>query len=394
MVTLTVRKNRVGPVLGRHPWVFSQALLDVPDGLAPGTPVRLQDESGGYLASGYFNAYSQIAVRIWGHDPSEKIDRDFFSRRIRAALPIRRKYLESPGTDSYRLINGESDLLPGLIVDKYADCLVLQCHTKGIETWKGAVVDALMECLSPAGIYERSELGVRKKEGGGGTSGLLAGEVPGLVEIRENGLRFLVDIQGGQKTGFFLDQRDKRRAMMNYVKGEEVLNCFSYTGGFTVYALAGGARRTVSVDVSGRALELARENVKLNGFPLDNCDFIEADVKKYLRDKVLSEAFGVVVLDPPAFIKDRRKKSEGLRGYRGVNEAVLRAMPHAGGILFTCSCSAHLKLDEFRYMLSESAGRARRVCRILETYTHGIDHPELAAYTEGGYLKCLVVSVD
>jgi len=393
MVELKVRKNRLGPVLGRHPWVFSNALMDVPDGLAPGTSVRLTDEQGGYLASGYFNSYSQIAVRIWGHDPAEAIDREFFVQRIKTAHSIRQRYLESPDTNAYRLINGESDFLPGLIVDKYADHLVLQCHTKGIETWKESIIEALVECLAPKGIYERSELGVRKTEGGGGTAGLLAGEVPETVEIRENGFRFLVDIKEGQKTGFFLDQRDKRRALVKYAKGADVLNCFSYTGGFTVYALAGGARRTVSVDVSRRALELAKENIKLNGFDLASCEFIDADVKKYLRDEAPSGRFGVMVLDPPAFIKDRRKKADGLRGYRGINEAAMRAVPEDGGILFSCSCSAHLSLEEFRYMLSESAGRARRDCRILETYTHGLDHPELVAYTEGDYLKCLVMVI-
>jgi 23S rRNA (cytosine1962-C5)-methyltransferase len=173
----------------------------------------------------------------------------------------------------------------------------------------------------------------------------------------------------------------------------DVLNCFSYTGGFTVYALAGGARRTVSVDVSRRALALAKENIKLNGFDLASCEFIDADVKKYLRDDASAGRFGVMVLDPPAFIKDRRKKADGLRGYRGINEAAMRAVPEGGGILFSCSCSAHLSLEEFRYMLSESAGRARRDCRILETHTHGIDHPELVAYTEGDYLKCLVMTI-
>jgi 23S rRNA (cytosine1962-C5)-methyltransferase len=200
MIELKVRKNRLGPVLGRHPWVFSNALMDVPDGLAPGTPVHLTDEQGGYLASGYFNSYSQIAVRIWGHDPAESMNREFFVRRIKTAHSIRQRYLESPDTNAYRLINGESDFLPGLIVDKYEDYLVLQCHTKGIETWKEAIVEALVECLTPKGIYERSELGVRKTEGGGGTAGLLTGEVPDIVEIRENGFRFLADIKEGQKT--------------------------------------------------------------------------------------------------------------------------------------------------------------------------------------------------
>ncbi len=386
---------RVGPVHGRHPWVFSQALAHIPDGMQSGTPVRLEDEKGGYLASGYFNSYSQIAVRLWGYDPAETIDRAFFLRRIGRALRLRKRYVETPECDSYRLINGESDLLPGLIVDKYAGCLSVQFHTPGIELWKSQIVDALIEAVSPEGIYERSDVSVRTREGGEGSTGLLYGEVPDAVTIRENGLRFLVDIKHGQKTGFYLDQREKRRAMMKYSADASVLNCFCYTGGFSVYALAGGARRVVSVDVSADALSLARENVRLNGLDEARCEFIGADVKRYLRDAPKGgEGFDVIVLDPPAFVKDRKKKPEGLAGYRGVNEAAMRLISPEGGVLVACSCSAHVSMQEFRYMLSECGGSARRTLTVLESFTHGADHPVLVPFFEGEYLKCLYLRVS
>jgi len=390
MIALKVRRQRTGPVIGRHPWVFSGALLDIPDGIAPGAPVKLLDEAGLYLASGYFNSYSQIAVRIWGHDEHEEVDRDFFIRRIRRAYALRRDFVEDEKTDSYRLIHGENDLLPGLVVDRYADYLVLQCHTKGMERWKETVIEALEGVLNPKGIYERSDVSTKAVESLEAGRGLLRGDMPDLVIIRENGLKFLVDVKHGQKTGFFLDQRDKRRALVKYAMDRRVLNCFSYTGGFTVYALAGGARHVLSLDASRSALDLARENVRLNGLDLDRCEFVCADAKKYLWEAPRG-SFELVVLDPPAFIKDRRKKNEGLAGYRSINEAALGILTE-GGILLTCSCSAHLTLQDFRYLISQAGGKMGKSLFILESHAHSPDHPALAPYLEGDYLKCFILS--
>jgi 23S rRNA (cytosine1962-C5)-methyltransferase len=230
-------------------------------------------------------------------------------------------------------------------------------------------------------------------------TGLLFGKVPARIKIIENGHQFWVDVINGQKTGFFLDQRDKRSALMKYCKGKTVLNCFSYTGGFSVYALAAGAKRVVSVDASESALELAQENIKLNKFVAKKSELVCADVKQYLqglldKDSELgNNSFDVIILDPPAFIKDRHKIYEGVQGYRKINEAALRLLP-AGGILVSASCSQHLSLLDFRHMLSEAAGRAGRTVQILETYTHGIDHPQLTAFTEGEYLKCVFALVN
>jgi 23S rRNA (cytosine1962-C5)-methyltransferase len=398
MTTLTVTRERVGPILGRHPWVFAGALADIPEGLASGSAVRLVGPDGRFLAQGYFNSYSQIAVRLWSWDPEEQPDRGFFRRRIARALALRQRFVLSTETDSCRLIFSENDLLPGLVVDRYADCLCCQFHTRGIEAWRDEIVAALVDELQPRGIYERSDVKVRAIEGETDRVGLLHGEVPELVEIRENGLRFLVDLREGQKTGFFLDQRDKRQALRKYAAGKRVLNCFSYTGGFSIYAGAAGAERVVSVDTSAKALAVAEETVRLNGLDASRYEFVCGDAKRYLaslppREAASPEAFEVIVLDPPAFIKDRRKIKEGLVGYRKINEAALRALSD-DGVLVTASCSGHLNLHDFRFLLSETAGRSGRCVQILETHGHGIDHPELVAYTEGSYLKCFFCAVS
>lgn len=391
MVTLTVRKERVGPIRGRHPWVFSGALQAIPEGLKSGDPVRLVDEQANFLATGYFNSYSQMAVRLWGFEDEEAVDETFFRKRIHLALELRLAYVANESTDSYRLVHAENDWLPGLIVDRYGEYLSLQCHTSGIARWKEQVVAALVAELEPKGIFERSDVRDRQDAQRETMTGLLYGEMPDEITMLENGHRFIVDVKGGQKTGFFLDQRDKRQALTKYVEDKKVLNCFSYTGGFSVYALATGAERVVSVDASMPALELAEKNVGLNKLPLEKAEFIAADVKEYLADRQMGE-FDVIILDPPAFVKDRRKVREGLQGYRKINELALRILPK-NGILVTASCSAHVTLTDFRFMLSEAAARAGRSVQILETYTHGIDHPETVAFTEGEYLKCLFARV-
>jgi len=387
---IILKEKRIGPVLGRHPWVFSGALMNIPEGLEAGSPVVLRSERGRYLASGYFNSYSQITVRIWSHDEHEHIDRLFFVRRILRALELRRM-LVGGGTNAYRVVNGESDMLPGLIVDRYDRWLSVQFHNRGIEKWKDTIIEALIEALAPEGIYERSEAASRRREGANASTGLLWGKVPQSVEIRESGLSFNVDMAGGQKTGFFLDQRDKRVALMRYARDKRILNCFSYTGGFGVYALMGRAAHVTNVDSSASALKLAEENAALNGFEAGRSEYIEADAKQYLAGLKHGE-FDLIVLDPPAFVKDRSKKKEGIRGYKGINEAAMRALP-PGGLLLTCSCSAHISAQEFRHMISESGGAAGKTLQIVEAFGHGPDHPVLVPYTEGDYLKCLMLCV-
>ncbi|MGH8016809.1 MAG: class I SAM-dependent rRNA methyltransferase [Opitutaceae bacterium] len=400
MTTLTIRRNRIGPVVARHPWIFAGALESVPEGLETGAAVRVVAPDGRFLAQGYFNGYSQIAVRVWSWEESEAVDDAFFRRRIERALILRERIVTGTRTNAYRLVFGENDLIPGLVVDRYADHLCLQCHTRGIDVWRDAIVRALVEVVKPAGIYERSDVKVRGIEGAESTTGLLFGDVPPLVEILENGLKFFVDLAGGQKTGFFLDQRDKRDALRRYVRDRRMLNCFCYTGGFSVYAGAAGAAHVTSVDVSARALELAEKNVLANDLARDRFDFVCADVKAFLANHehttiasaATEAAFDVIILDPPAFVKDRRKVKEGLAGYRRINEAAVRLLP-SGGILLTCSCSGHVSMADFRHLIAECAGRAGKTVQILETHGHGPDHPELAPYTESAYLKTLICSV-
>lgn len=392
MQKLTVLTKRVGPIRGRHPWVFSGALKNIPDGIKSGMPIKLYDEGDFFLAQGYFSSYAQIAVRLWSWNEKDEIDEDFFVKKIQDACELRQDLVADKKTNSYRVVNSENDLLPGLIVDKYDDYLSAQFHNLGIAFWKKEIVSALNKVLKPKGIYERSDVGNREKEGGAGT-GVLSGKVPEKVEILENGYKFFVDIINGQKTGFFLDQRDKRLALAKYADGKSVVNCFSYSGGFSIYALGAGAKHVVSVDSSEGALELAQENVKLNKLDLKKCEFICGDVKQYLSEQQQARAkFDVIILDPPAFVKDRHKVKEGLQGYRKINEAALHLLS-ADGVLVSASCSAHVTLSDFRYMLSESAGRARQSLQVLETFTHGIDHPELVAFTEGEYLKCVFARV-
>ncbi len=393
MIKLTINTKRLGPVLARHPWIFSGAFKQIPEGLDCGMPVAIYDENNRFIAQGYFNSYSQIAVRLWGFDETEIVDQKFFDNRIKNALEIREQFVLSKNTDSCRLVYGENDFLPGLIVDKYADYLSIQFHNRGIEFWKEQIISALVKIIKPKGVYERSDMKARGIEGAESKSGLLYGKVPEKVEIKENGLKFWVDIMTGQKTGFFLDQRDKRLALQKYVKDKKVLNCFSYTGGFSVYAAVAGAKKTVSVDASQGAIELAKENFKLNKLDLKKNEFEVGDVKEFLvRSEVVMEKFDVIILDPPAFIKNRHKIKEGLVGYKRINEAAMKILPQ-GGILVSASCSAHLSLNDFRHMLANSAGRVGRNLQILETFTHGLDHPELASYTEGEYLKVIFAKV-
>ncbi len=394
MRCLTIYTKRSGPIRGRHPWVFSGAFKHIPEDMTNGEAIQLLNEEGNFLAGGYFNSYSQITARLWTWQEDEIVDESFFEKRIKAAQALRQELVQKAGTDSFRLINGEGDLLPGCIIDVYGEYAVVQFHNSGIARWSKEIVAALVKTLRLKGIYERSDVRDRKRieKGEGIEQGkILFGKIPETIIARENGYQFYVDTIGGQKTGFFLDQRDKRQALQKYVGAKKVLNCFSYTGGFSVYALAADAEKVVSVDASRPALELAEKNVVLNKLDATKAEFILADVKEYLADRRPGE-FDVIVLDPPAFVKDRHKLKEGLHGYRSINEQALKVLP-PGGILVTCSCSAHVSLTDFRFMLSEAAARAGRTVQILETYTHGIDHPELAAFTEGDYLKCLFCKV-
>lgn len=397
----------------RHPWVFSRAILKVPEKLENGLLVSVVDAEGNMCGTGYYNGRSQIALRLLSFE-DEVIDEKFFVGKFREKLAFRKKFLDLSGgaersgvlgrsasvassiTDSFRLIFGESDGIPGLIVDVYGDFAVIQIHTLGMDNLRSVVVKALAEVLKPKGIYERSDVAVRKKEGlTTMPKGSLYGqEPPPEHEIRENGLKYIVDIPNGQKTGFFLDQRENRLALRKYVRGTavRVLNLFSYSGGFSVSALAGGAGHVTSVDVSESALELAKKNFTLNGFDPEKHVFAAKDVFDFLEDAhQKGERYDVVVVDPPAFVKNKDSLIYGTNAYIKLNQKALRLLSD-DGILVSSSCSSHVSSELFRTILFKAALQAKRELIIVEQKNQPPDHPLNINFPEGEYLKFFVCS--
>jgi 23S rRNA (cytosine1962-C5)-methyltransferase len=387
IIRLKPKKER--PVLLGHPWIFSGAIADLDPGLEPGQTVAVQSASGEFLGRGYVNPRCAIAVRLLTR-ADQPVDAQLVRQRVAHALQLRRNILP-PESDAYRLINGEGDFLPGIITDVYASTVVLQCLTAGAARLKPLVIEALDAMLAPAGIYERSTGTVRREEGLGPEQGVVAGEVPaGPVSIRENGLRFLVDVQSGQKTGFFLDQRDNRAMIRQLAAGRDVLNAFAYTGAFSIYAAAGGARQVTSVESSARALELARDSWSLNQLDASLAEFVEADVFRYLRD--VERTFGLLILDPPALVKRRQELMRGARAYKDLLLwAFRRAAP--GASVMTFSCSQHVSAELFRKIVHGAAVDARRDVQILRHLGLGADHPTSLAHPEGEYLKGLLLRV-
>jgi 23S rRNA (cytosine1962-C5)-methyltransferase len=388
MLRLKPRKDR--PVRLGHPWIFSGAVADLDPALPPGTPVAVCSAEGEFLGRGYANPRCAIAVRLltWRDEPT---DAALLQRRVAAALALRRTVVP-PGTDAFRVLNGEGDFLPGFVADAYGEVVVLQCLTAGAAALKTDVVAALQATLAPAGIYERSSGGVRREEGLDAAVGVLAGAVPETpVHVREGGLHFLVDVRGGQKTGFFLDQRDNRALARQLAGGRTVLNAFAYTGAFAVYAGAGDARRVVSVESAARALELARRHWVANTLDATRAAFIEADVHRYLRQT--AEVFDLLVLDPPALVRRRAELARGARAYKDLHLwAFRRAAP--GAYVLTFSCSPHVSADLFWKIVHGAARDAGRAAQVLRLLGAGADHPVSLAHPEGGYLKGLLLRLD
>ena len=393
--TVVLKSGRDKPVRQRHPWVFSGAIRHIPDSLAGGDVVDVADAKGRWLARGYLNRASQIQVRLLTWEEGEAVDRDFWRRRIRQAAELRRRLQLSDASDAYRLINGESDFLPGLIVDRYAGCLVAQIGTLGMDVRKHELAELLLEETGCQSVVERSEIAVRRPEGLQGAAGLLAGdEPPDRVEVTEHGLRFLVDLVHGQKTGFYTDQSENRRRVAAYCRGARVLNAFSYTGAFAVHALAAGARSIANVDASYDALALAEENLRLNGFDPDALSVnVAGDVFAVLRDwrdiEPDGELFDAVILDPPKFVHARDHMDRGLRGYKEINMLALRLLK-PGGILATFSCSGLVDFDLFQKVIFGAALDAGRDLQILERLHQASDHTVAITFPQGEYLKGLI----
>jgi 23S rRNA (cytosine1962-C5)-methyltransferase len=387
MRAVTLKPGRDAPVRAGHPWIFSGAVASGLDGAEPGDPVRVLAAGGGFVAAGYANPRTAIAIRVLTLD-DEAIDAALIARRLDEAIELRRLVVP-PETTAYRLVNGEGDRLPGIVTDRYGDFLVCQLLTAGAARLAGVLVEALQARLAPRGIYERSEGGVRAEEGLGGARGSLAGEEPpARLVVSEQGMQLVVDVVHGQKTGLFLDQRDNRSRIRALARGRRVLNAFGYTGAFAIAAALGDATHVVTVDTSRPALELAESAWSANGLAPERATWIEGDVFEYLR--AARERFDLIVLDPPPFVRRRRDLTAGLRGYKDVNLQALRRL-EPGGWLLTCSCSQHLDQAGFRHVVASAASDAGRVLRVVAAYGHPPDHPTALAHPEAEYLKALLL---
>ena len=388
---VVLKKDKEKPLLACHPWVFSGAIDLIDDEIKPGELVTIYTHNQTYLGTGYFNPKSQISVRVLTFK-EETINAQFFKAKIEQAFSLRKEFLP-PKTNAYRLIHAEGDGIPGLIVDCYGDFLVVQFQTLGIEKLKSFIVEALESVMKPRGIYERGEERTNSLEGKKSASQTLAGtQAPELVQIEEYGRKFFVDIQKGQKTGFFLDQRENRKLVGEHSKGKRVLNCFSYTGGFSVYAAMGGAKSVTSVEISENASRLAKKNFELNHIP-DSAEyeFISKDVFDFLREDKADYDF--IVLDPPAFCKTKGDIGKASRGYKDISlQAMKRIIP--GGLLFTFSCSSHIDPDLFQKIIFAAAKDAKRDVKILLKTSHPWDHPINIYHPEGEYLKGLLCIVN
>lgn len=391
--TLILKPGRDKSVLARHPWVFSGAVDRVEGNPESGESVLVRDASGLALGWAAYSPASSIRARMWNLDLEELVDDGYFSQRIELAITRRSALVPAEETNALRLVHGESDGLPGLVVDRYADVLVVQILTAGMEFWRETIVEALVQLTGIQAVVERSDVDVRNLEGLKARSGVLHGKVPGPIEIFENGLRFIVDVVNGQKTGFYIDQRRNRHRVGQLAAGREVLNCFCYTGGFSVYALAHGAKNVTSVDSSVEALEMGRRHVEINGLPLEKAAWIEGDVFKVLRTlRDQGSSFDMVILDPPKFAPTAAQAERAARGYKDINLLGLKLLK-PGGILATFSCSGGISAELFQKIVAGAALDAGMDARIVQTLTQGPDHPVALAFPEGAYLKGLILQI-
>ncbi|WP_159883819.1 class I SAM-dependent rRNA methyltransferase [Paenibacillus puerhi] len=452
MSKVYLHKKRKKRLEEGHPWVYRTEIERVEGEPLPGSLVAVHRHDGAYLATGYYNEASQLTVRIVSYEPMESLTREWFVAKLNACRQLRERFV--PEARSYRLVYGESDFLPGLIVDKFEDTLVVQILTYGMEAAREELVAALIEVMQPTGIYERSDVSVRELEGLEQRKGLLYGECSSPITIRENGLLLEVDIVEGQKTGYFFDQRENRAAIaplmlgwgkrsgiqkadrvlddgtvasvpvnksgqevtFPYWDGATVLECFSHTGSFTLHACKYGAKKVTCLDISQHAVESAKRNVELNGFG-DRVEFVVADAFDYLREQVRGQehreargqadrrkvdtsvplaakgrTWDVVILDPPAFAKSRSAVEGACRGYKDINLHGMKLV-NEGGFLVTASCSYHMKPDLFLETIHDAAQDAGKTLRLIEFRGAGKDHPRILGVDEGHYLKFAIFEV-
>jgi 23S rRNA (cytosine1962-C5)-methyltransferase len=384
---IKLKKNREASLLRRHPWIFSGGIQTEPEGIESGDIVQVTNSKNQFIGIGAYSPTSQIRVRILSFD-DEAITPDFFGERLKLAIGKRATLLAHPLRTACRLVYGESDHLPGLVVDKYADFLVCQFLFAGMEPWKQDIVAALAKLTGCKGIYERSDVNSRAKEGLEQTTGIVWGEAPPeLIQINENGMLFNVDVVGGQKTGFFLDQVHNRHYLQGHCADKTVLNCFSYTGGFTVAALQSGAKHVTSIDSSAAAMVLLESNLTLNSVGNNNHTSITSNVFHVLRDfQAQEKRFDVIVLDPPKFAENKNQVMKAARAYKDLSLQACKVL-NPGGLLLTYSCSGAIDMNLFQKITSDAlldAGRQGEVVRYLH---QGEDHPIALEFPESQYLK-------
>lgn len=385
---LTLKPGKDKPVRHMHHWIFSGAIHHFPP-CANGDLVAVVSSSNEHLGYAYVNRNTSITARMVSFDKT--LPQDAVRNRIDSAIAMRASWFAGKTTNAYRLINAEGDGIPGLIVDRYNDVLVVQSGTAGIDALLPMITEHLKKTLNPTCIYEKSDLPIRREEKIGMREGVLSGTLPENSEITENGLKFAVDILKGQKTGFFLDQREMRQWVRELSKGKKVLNCFGYTGGFTVAALAGGAKKAITVDISTEACAMADGNIAGNGFDTETNHSIVADVFEYLRNESLD--YDIVILDPPAFAKKKTDIMNACRGYKDINRVAIEKMPK-GSLLFTSSCSYHIDPGLFQTVVFQAAHDAKRNVRIIGRHRLAPDHPTNIFHPETEYLKSLLLYID
>ncbi|WP_207428561.1 class I SAM-dependent rRNA methyltransferase [Pedobacter sp. SYSU D00535] len=394
MPEIRLKKGKDKAVRQLHPWVFSGAIESIKGKPRNGDLVTLLDNGGDFLGYGFYNSNSRVAVRVLEWDPNTEVNEEWWRLRLRKAIKAREPILSSLHTNTCRLVFSEADFLPGLIVDKYADYLSVQILTSGIENIKSVLLDELNSLLQPKGVFDRSDASARAHEGLEASHGTLSGEAPPeFVEVKENDIKYLINIAEGQKSGFFCDQRDNRRIVAEHAAGRRVLDCFCYSGGFTLNALNLGAAEVISVDSSALAIETLNQNIKLNGFGRIPHQSIQSDVNKQLRAfRESGEKFDIIVLDPPKYAPSRSTLDKASRAYKDLNRIGMGLLT-SGGLLATFSCSGAVDIAHFKQIIAWAALDAGKEVQFIYQFSQPQDHPVRASFPEGEYLKGLLCRV-
>lgn len=392
MVSVRLKPGREKSLLRRHPWVFAGAIQQVTGSPGMGEPVQIQSAQGDFLAWGAFSPFSQIRVRVWSWDLDNQISPEFIEQRLSQAIALRKLLHLTEYTNAQRLVYAESDGMPGLIVDQYGEVLVIQFLSCGVEFWRDEIIQSMINLSGASIIIERSDADVRQLEGLPSRTGVVYGSSTfDQVCVEENGIKYLIDIQTGQKTGFYLDQRANRKFVKSLVAGRDVLDCFSYTGGFALNAQAGGARSVLAVDSSPEALKLCRQNHELNGLADGKMEWLEGDVFQVLRTfRDQGRSFDMIILDPPKFAPTVAQVERAARGYKDINLLAFKLL-RSGGILATFSCSGGVSPELFQKIVAGAAQDAKVDSQILAHLHQDLDHPIGMNFPEGEYLKGLVI---